>query len=262
MTISFSALPRTILLTGVALTALVMLPAVMDMTTGGNAGFISKAYADDDGDGDGGQGKMGGKKQQGSSGGQGKGQGAIGGSGMGQGGPSSDSEGKGPRAGQSGQGDKGGKPVWAQEGIPAVELGRLSVVRAPAHVIARALEEAVLTWDDAMATLYELSAEDAAALLASDYENVVRFDSPLANLGLYQDLLTDGYISIPVAPASTLDLAAILLGSASDKTLEITTDTVIAVNAILGLPELTDSAIETLAEQAEAIRQAILAGHG
>ena len=51
-------LTRNILLTGVALTALVMAPAVMDMTIGGNNGFVSTAFADDNGDG-GGKGKMG-----------------------------------------------------------------------------------------------------------------------------------------------------------------------------------------------------------
>lgn len=259
MTNRFGVLSRAILLAGTALTALVMLPAVMDMGSGGSFNIVSKAHADDDGDGGKGKMQMG---KPGGTGGKGQGQGTIGGTGKGQGGPSSDSDGKGPRAGQGGQGDKGGKPVWAQEGIPAVELGRLSVVRAPEHVIQRSLEEAVLTWDDAMAALYELSAEDAAALLASDYDNVARYDSPLQNLGLYQDLLTDGYISLPVAPASTIDLAAILLGSASDKTLEITTDTVLAVNKILDLPELTDAAIEEIATKAEAVRLAILSGHG
>jgi hypothetical protein len=260
MSDKYNKTTRSLLRAGVAITALMMAPAVTDIVTGGNYGFISTAHADDDGDGDGGKGKMLMGKPDGT-GGKGKGPGTIGGAGKGQGGPSSDSEGKGPRAGQGG-GDSGGKPVWAQEGIPEVELGRMSVVRAPAHVIERALEEAVLTWDDAMAALYELSAEDAAALLAAQYDTVVRYDSPLQNLGLYGDLLTDGYVSIPVAPYSTLDLAAILLGSASDKNLPITTDTVIAVNTILGLPELTDSAIEELAEKAEAVRQAILTGHG
>jgi len=42
---------------------------------------------------------------------------------------------------------RGGRPVWAQEGIPEVELGRLNMARAPAHVLMRALDEAVLRFD-------------------------------------------------------------------------------------------------------------------
>ena len=91
-----------------------------------------------------------------------KGPGASG-SGMGQGGQSgvrghegqggstgeetgdtTDSDKKGPRFGggtntsKPAPGTTGGRPVWAKEGIPAVELGRLSVARAPAHVIDKA----------------------------------------------------------------------------------------------------------------------------
>jgi len=54
---------------------------------------------------------------------------------------------------------------------------------------------------------------------------------------------------------------AVFLGVASDKTVPITTETVIAVTTILGYPITGDDA-EDLAKDAEAVRIAVLAGHG
>ena len=65
-----------------------------------------------------------------------------------------------------------------------------------------------------------------------------------------------------VTPASALDLAAILLGSASDKTITVSNDTVFAVNTILQLPTLSDADLAILAAKAEAVRATILKGHG
>ena len=156
----------------------------------------------------------------------------------------------------------GGKP-WAREGIPEVELGRLNVGRAPAHVLARAEQEALATDSEAMAALYNLSAEQAAALLQAQFDDVERFHSPLQNLALYKDIMTFGATQLPgVKPASQLDLAAIFLGSASDKTVPISEDTVTAINAILGLMELDAGDRATLATKAETVREAILVGHG
>lgn len=99
--------------------------------------FVPAAWAQEDGgEGKGGQGQ-GGQGQ----GGQGQGGQGQGGDGQGQGGPGEDSDGKGPKAGSGGS--DGGKPVWAQEGIPEVELGRLSVARSPDKVLDKALAEAV-----------------------------------------------------------------------------------------------------------------------
>ncbi len=157
---------------------------------------------------------------------------------------------------------RGGRPPWAQEGIPEVELGRLNVARAPRHVLDRAGSEALATWQAAMAELYGMSAEDAAALLAANYRDVVRYDSPLQNLALYRDLMTFGGTELAVTPASQLDLAAILLGSASDKNIPVSEDTVIALHIILGLDPLSDTERAILAAKAEAVRQGILTGHG
>jgi hypothetical protein len=159
----------------------------------------------------------------------------------------------------------GRRPVWAREGIPEVELGRLNVSRAPGHVLGRAEGEALATYQQGMRALYSLDADQAAALLASSFGDVARYDSPLQNLALYKDVMTFGDTQLrsldpALVPASQLDLAAIFLGSASDKTVPISEDTVTAVNRILGLVELDADAKAVLAGKAESVRQAILTG--
>jgi hypothetical protein len=215
--------------------------------------FGSAAWAQED-DGEGGEGKG----NQGE-GGMGEGQGQ-GGEGQGQGGPGEDSDGQGPQAGSGGSG--GGKPVWAQEGIPVVDLGRLSVARSPDQVFERALAEAVASLTPEMIAFYNLSYDDLLLELSLNFDEAAFIDSPLQNLALLEDLLEGGtaLTGAGVATDSTL-LAAILLGAASDKTLPISTDTVIAVTTILGTP-VTGEAAADLALLAETIRIAILAGHG
>ena len=156
----------------------------------------------------------------------------------------------------------GGKP-WAREGIPEIELGRLNVARAPGHVLARAEQEALAGHNEAMTMLYSLSAEQAATLLETRFSEIERYDSPLQNLALYKDVMTFGVTQLPnVKPASQLDLAAIFLGSAADKTVPVSEKTVAAVNIILGRMEMEADDQATLANKAEVIREAILAGHG
>ena len=223
----------------------------------GMASFASAAWAEDDGDGDGQGGKPADKGNQGD--GQ-KGQ-ENAGQGKGQGGPGEDSDGKGPQAGGAAD-NSGGKPVWAQEGIPEVELGRLSVARSPDKVLDRALAEAEASMTPEMVAYYELSLEDAITELSLNFDEVAFIDSPLQNLALLEDLL-EGGTALADAGVDNNDtlLAAMLLGAASDKTVPITTATVVAVTTILGTPVNGDAAA-TLADMAEDIRVAILAGHG
>lgn len=162
---------------------------------------------------------------------------------------------------------RGRRPVWAQEGIPEVELGRLNVSRAPGRVLAHAEGEALATYSGDMAALYNLDAAQAAALLEGSFYEVSRYDSPLQNLALYKDLMIFGdtrlrTLDTGIQPASQLDLAAIFLGSASDKSIPISEDTVVALNRILGLVELNPEDRMTLASKADMVRQAILTGHG
>jgi hypothetical protein len=222
--------------------------------------FGSAAWAQED-DGEGGEGK--GNQGEGGmgQGGQGEGGQGKGGEGQGQGGPGEDSDGQGPKAGSGGSG--GGKPVWAQEGIPVVDLGRLSVARSPDQVFERALAEAVASLTPERIAYYNLSYDEVIAELSLNFDEVVFIDSPLQNLALLEDLLAGGtaLTGAGVTTDETL-LAAMLLGAASDKTLPISVDTVIAVSTILGTPITDEAELAELALLAETIRIAILAGHG
>ncbi|MDB4254771.1 hypothetical protein [Yoonia sp.] len=247
----------------VALTAAVLLTGVAASSFSGTS---MAAFAQEDGSGGQaqGQGNQGGQGQ-GSQGAQ-SGQGNQGGSGSGQGGPSADSDGTGGQSGgPSDTSSGGGKPAWAQEGIPEVELGRLSVARSPDQVLERSLEEALSTWDAVtMEDFYSLPLENADVSILSElslnWDNLTIYDSPLQNLALMKDILEDGDSQLEVNNDTDV-LMAVFLGVASDKTVPITTETVIAVTTILGYPITGDDA-EDLAKDAEAVRIAVLAGHG
>lgn len=179
----------------------------------------------------------------------------------GQGGGSHSGGGGGAHAVESGV-LRGNRPPWAGGNLPEVELGRLNVSRAPSHVLDRAASEAVAEFDPAMANLYAMDAEAAAGQLSSHYGDTPRVDSPVQNLAMYRDLMTFGETALPgVTPASQLDLAAIFLGSAADKTIPITEDTVTAVNTILGLQPMSQEDTAALATKAEAVRVGIAGGH-
>jgi hypothetical protein len=110
-----------------------------------------------------------------------------------------------------------------------VELGRLSVGRAPTKVLQHSLDEA----------LAKLTATGAVIALDSTGRltvNGVTIDSPLENLALYDAYMTG---TLPTAvmdalKAVKLDPSA-LLAAAADKTGAITVDTVVYMNSILGV---------------------------
>ncbi|OYV26096.1 MAG: hypothetical protein B7X08_03205 [Acidocella sp. 20-63-7] len=179
------------------------------------------------------------------------------------------------------EGTTGGRPAWAKEGIPAVELGRLSVARSPEHVLDHAFTEVVGNWATlgttvmvlsaegqetitmTVAQLYSLPANEFAQIVQTYYSSIVRVDSPLENLSLLKSYTLTGTMPLTgVTPASQDDMIAIFLGSASDKTIPVSTDTVTAVNTILGLPALTPEQTADIAAKAEAVRLAIDTGHG
>ncbi len=88
----------------------------------------------------------------------------------------------------------------------------------------------------------------------------MRLDSPLANLALLKDLLADGQIVVAgqTLPLTT-DLQAILLASASDKTVPISADTVTAIYTIIGYTEAYSAA--DIAAAADIVRTKILYDH-
>lgn len=205
---------------------------------------------------------------KGNKGGQGKGaqgaqtgQGTNADKGRGQGGPSAESDAKGPHAGNP-SGSAGGKPVWSKEGIPEVELGRLNVARSPSHVLQRAYDEALASVSPDMVKFYNLTFDQMVEQLSLNFDATAYIDSPLQNLALLKDTL-DGKSALSTMGVtnSTAVLEAVFLGVASDKTVPISAETVIAVTTILGAP-VTGAAAAKLAADAEAIRIAVLAGHG
>lgn len=189
-----------------------------------------------------------------------------------------------------GSATQGGSPQWASQEL--TDIGRLNVARAPADVLLRAKDGGLdeisgdLTFYTEVASIlatYDLTTEDGfnaavnavAALLRSD---PTRVDSPLSNLAFYQDLIDDGIIArtdgTVVLDVSALDmddrytLAAVFLGSAADKTLAVTPDTVHAIDVIFAFeatttpPENTDLDQDTtLALAADVVREAIQTVH-
>lgn len=107
-----------------------------------------------------------------------------------------------------------------------VELGRLSVGRAPTKVLQHSLDEA----------LAKLTAAGAVVGLDSTGRltvNGVTIDSPLENLALYLDYMKDGVIAGVTLPAGFNP--ASLFAAAADKTGTVTVDTVVYMNSILGI---------------------------
>jgi hypothetical protein len=107
-----------------------------------------------------------------------------------------------------------------------VELGRLSVGRAPEKVLTHSLDEALAKLTAAGAVV----AVDSTGRLTV---NGVTIDSPLENLALY-----DAYMSGTLPSTLTLPAGfnpAALLAAAGDKTGTLSVDTVVYMNSILGI---------------------------
>lgn len=210
---------------------------------------------------------------EGGGGGQGPGPGSTGGGGSGghetgghEGGGHSGGGGSGGQGlggephGTAGE-TAGGRPPWAAEGIPEVELGRLNVARSPEQVIARAHAEALVQLP-AMSAFYNLSLSEMIAALQNNWDSLVIIDSPLQNLALFRDAL-DGQIELSAYGIDNdrTTLMAVFVGVATDKTVPVTTETVQALSIIMGMPVALSEA-SAIATAAEAVRQAVVQGHG
>ena len=137
----------------------------------------------------------------------------------------------------------------------------MNVARSPSKVLDRSLAEALKNVTPEIVAFYNLSIPDAVAKLSLDWDNVTMYDSPLQSLALLRDVLADGQTSLPGVTNDNETLMALTLGIASDKTIPISVDTVLAVTAILGYP-MSVAQATALAADAEAVRIAVLAGHG
>ncbi|WP_018506981.1 hypothetical protein [Thiobacillus thioparus] len=111
-----------------------------------------------------------------------------------------------------------------------VDLGRLSVARAPDKVLQHSLDEALakLTTSGAVIAL------DAAGRLTV---NGTAIDSPLENLALYDTYMKTGTLPGVTLPANFNPAA--LLAAAADKTGNISVDTVVYMDSILGINSST-----------------------
>jgi hypothetical protein len=160
-------------------------------------------------------------------------------------------------------GTQGGAPAWASQEL--VDIGRMNVARAPTSVLLRSEASAItelvaaLAADPAAANFYtavlavlkDATIIDKVAAISAILRDptYVRVDSPLANLAFYQDILSGDYKVTYVDPVTNATvtlfdgtnlvdrelLAAIFLGSASDKTKTVLTETVHAVDIIMAL---------------------------
>ena len=225
---------------------------------GGGHDSTDGTDGDDHGTDEGHSGGQGGQNGQGGQGGGG--QGGHGGQ-NGQGGDGQGGQGGGGQGGGS-DNSSGGRPVWAQEGLPQVELGRLNVGRSPDRVIDRAFDEALSGFTEDVAEFYRLNLEQMEDALSTRWGEVNLIDSPLQNLALFRDALDGTSILRDAGINTDTDtLLAAFLGTASDKSIPITQATVQAVSILMGRP-MNPTEAATLATKAERIRKAILAGHG
>ena len=143
--------------------------------------------------------------------------------------------------------DAEGAPIDATLAVP-VELSRLSVAKSPSKVLDRQYTDTIATLNTA--TLVTLDEAGRLVVTKSD-GTIATIDSPLANLALYNTLLSKGYLPGLTATDAVLGTltflkdgqlttadykeAASLLAAASDKTTKVTLDTVINMNTILGV---------------------------
>lgn len=179
------------------------------------------------------------------------------------GGEDGDGEDGGGQGGGGQGGGGGGRPVWAQEGIPEVELGRLSVARSPEHVLDRALAEVLANLTPEQIAFMNLDLEAMLDALRTSFADLALVDSPLQNLALLRELLEDpNALATYGVTNDAMTLMALYIGMASDKNLEVSIETVIAVTTILGYPITDEAVLAELQAKAEDIRQAVLEGHG
>ncbi len=113
-----------------------------------------------------------------------------------------------------------------------------------------------------MVDFYDMNLDTMIEELSLNFDNLEFIDSPLQNLSLLTDAM-DGTSALAAAGVTNdVDtLMAVFLGVASDKTVPVSTETVIALSTILDHP-MTSSDAAALAVEAEAVRIAVLAGHG
>ena len=126
------------------------------------------------------------------------------------------------------------------------------MARSPDKVLDRQLAEAVSTIEAlpdaekaALVGLYDGTVEEfTTAVSPESWDSLTIIDSPLQNLAVLRDIYDKGDFALTdlgIAPSD--DLAAMVIGVASDKTIPITEDTVKALNVIMDLNLTTEQII-------------------
>jgi len=148
-------------------------------------------------------------------------------------------------------------PEYA-DSVIEVEFGRLNIARSPDRVLTHALEEALSKLDGGVyGTTVTL---DPAGRLVIDGNTI---DSPLESLALYASLLTtpavDGMVTLSITTdkegggtvtytfsvpeSERLDLAASAFAAASDKTGNLTVDSITGISGMLDVDEALASVV-------------------
>ncbi|HKJ71858.1 MAG TPA: hypothetical protein VKA55_08925 [Gammaproteobacteria bacterium] len=128
--------------------------------------------------------------------------------------------------------DEEGHPV-DEDATTEVELSRLNIGRAPDKVLQHAFDEAMAAIQEADEITTDISGR--LVLYDADTDTTKTIDSPLENLALYIDAMTDGGELDSGIDWST-DQAAAFLAAAADKFGTASVDTVEYMNALLGIP--------------------------
>ena len=134
--------------------------------------------------------------------------------------------------------DEGFTEVVDEGALQEVEFERLNLARAPNTVLGHALDTAQETIAKDADGVLQFDA--AGRVVVVDAEGVVyTIDSPLENLALYQDAIALLNDDIDGNETFTLDQTDSLLAAAASKTGNVTLDTVVYLNTILGLNKTT-----------------------
>jgi hypothetical protein len=119
--------------------------------------------------------------------------------------------------------------------LQSVEFERLNVAKSPSKVLTHSLDEAF-----SKISAGSVITLDAAGRIVIDGSTI---DSPLENLALYKALMTN---TLPTEISSKLPStlsASSLLAAASDKTSTLTVDTMVYLNAVLGINLTTNNGV-------------------
>jgi len=132
-----------------------------------------------------------------------------------------------------------GYETYTQE----IEFGRTNVARSPASVFDQQLEDVVVRLSTADCVTRDAAGRMVTSTVTDGVVASAAIDSPLQNLAIYKQLMLTGFLGAetnPITlPADPLDVAAVGIGAASDKTGKVSVDMVVYLNQILGLTDET-----------------------